>query len=283
MNTLENSYMTCYYDEEGFAKYTKATSGEIPTLNLVNRECLDYLRDNLDDYYTDLGAVEYDVQELDPDTAPATTIAYYWPSPVDNHNQNIIRTNPNNMSEGYETFSTLSHEGFPGHLYQHVYYYKGNPHNFRTTIGFIGYTEGWAVNAQKYAYKYAGIENEKAEDAMFFESAYYFPLYSLIDIGVNYYGWSAKDITKFFEENSRIFSFGSEDAEYFRNFIIEMPGIYCSYGLGLCNFYSLEQYAREALKDKFNIVTYHDAVLKNGPLPFNILKVVVDEYIEANK
>lgn len=283
LNDLETAYVANYYNEQGYSEYTQAINGEKEKLNMVGRECLDYLRDDLDDYYTDLGNIEYDVQELDPDTAPATTIAYYWPSPIDNHNQNIIRTNPNNMLEGYETFSTLSHEGFPGHLYQHVYYYLSNPHNFRSAIGFIGYTEGWAVDAQRYAYKYADITNPSAQDAMFFESTYYFPLYSLIDIGVNYFGWKAKDITDYFEENSMIFSFDEQNAEYFRNLLIEMPGVYCSYGLGVLNFYDLEQYAKEALGDKFNIVEFHNTLLKNGPLSFNILKTAVDEYINANR
>lgn len=280
---LETIYVNNFYDPEGYEEYSKALNGEINALNLVDRQCLDYLRDNMDDYYTNLGAVEYDVQELDPDTAPATTVAYYWPSPIDNHNQNIIRTNPNNMVAGYDTFSTLSHEGFPGHLYQHVYYRQSNPHNFRSVISFVGYTEGWAVDAQKYAYRYSGIKNQGAQDAMYFDSTYYFPLYSLIDMGVNYFGWNNKDIINYFDDNSMLFSFDNDTAENIRNILIEMPGIYCSYGLGSLNFYDLEQYARNSLGDKFNIVEYHDAILKNGPLPFNILKTAVDEYIEANK
>ena len=280
---LETIYVNNFYDPEGYEEYSKALNGEINALNLVDRQCLDYLRDNMDDYYTNLGAVEYDVQELDPDTAPATTVAYYWPSPIDNHNQNIIRTNPNNMVAGYDTFSTLSHEGFPGHLYQHVYYRQSNPHNFRSVISFVGYTEGWAVDAQKYAYRYSGIKNQGAQDAMYFDSTYYFPLYSLIDMGVNYFGWNNKDIINYFDDNSMLFSFDNDTAENIRNILIEMPGIYCSYGLGSLNFYDLEQYARNSLGDKFNIVEYHDAILKNGPLPFNILKIAVDEYIEANK
>ena len=146
------------------------------SFNLVGKECLEFLKDNLNAYYPDLGEVEYSVQELDPDTAPASAIAYYWPSPIDDFNQNIIRTNPNNMAEGYSTYSTLSHEGFPGHLYQHVYYQKTNPHNFRTTIGFIGYTEGWAVNAQYYASQFSGIADHFAASALFTEESYYFCL-----------------------------------------------------------------------------------------------------------
>lgn len=275
---LEAQYVSCFYDEKAYSDYQKASDGN-GNMSLVGKDCLEFLRLNLNAYFPDLGDVEYTVEELDPDTAPSTVIAYYWPSPIDNHNQNIIRTNPNNMQPGYETYGTLSHEGFPGHLYQHVYFYKTNPHNFRSAIGFIGYTEGWAVNAQYYAYQFADIGSEYAAAAIYFDDAYYFILYSIIDLGVNYFGWTAKDIMKYFEEESQLFSFNKDNAEYFRSFLIEMPGTYCSYGIGSSNFMTLCEETKAAMGDKFDYISYHDALLKNGPLPFNILKGAVDEYI----
>ena len=280
---MEAEYVSCLYDRKSSFTFNAAMNGGNEILNLVGEECLDYLMNNLDMYYPDLGVVEYDIEVLDPDTAPATAIAYYWPSPIDNHNQNIIRVNPNNMSEGMAAFGTLAHEGFPGHLYQHVYYYKTNPHNFRSSIGFIGYTEGWAVNAQRYCFKMAGIEDDRVEAALFFEDAFYFLLYSIIDIGVNYYGWTEKDIIKYFEEESNVFTFDESTAEYYRNFLIEMPGVYTSYGLGVSNFLTMERDTIRELTDKFDLISYHDTLMKNGPLPFNILQNAVDEYIEARK
>ena len=281
LSLLEAEYVSCFYDSDAYEKYQEAMDGK-GAMSLVGKDCLEYLRLNLVAYFPDLGDVEYSVEELDPDTAPSTVIAYYWPSPIDNHNQNIIRTNPNNMSPGYETYGTLAHEGFPGHLYQHVYYYKSNPHNFRSAIGFIGYTEGWAVNSQYYAFQFADIGNAYAAAAISFEDAYYFILYSIIDMGVNYFGWTAKDISKYFEEESMLFNFSESDANYFRDFLIEMPGTYCSYGIGSSNFMTLCQETQNKMGDRFDFVSYHDALLKNGPLPFNILEGAVEEYISAH-
>ena len=277
LSDLEAEFMSCVYDQNSYAAFNELYNGG-GNMQLTGKDCLEYLRTNLAAYYPDLGDVEYTVEELDPDTAPSTVIAYYWPSPIDNHNQNIIRTNPNNMDEGFESYGTLSHEGFPGHLYQHVYYYKTDPHEYRSAISFIGYTEGWAVNAQYYAFRFSGIDDDYAASALFFEDAYYFFLYSLIDIGVNYYGWTAKDIVKYFNDDT-MFSFNDENAEYFREILIEMPGVYCSYGLGCSNFFSLCKDTQKKLGDKFDYIAYHDTLMKNGPLPFNILKGAVDEYI----
>lgn len=256
LSYLEAEYMTCYYSEESFNKFREAYSNNGGSFSLTGKDCLEYLRENLTAYYPDLGDVDYTVEALDPDTAPDTVVAYYWPSPVDNHNQNIIRTNPNNMEEGAKTYRTLAHEGFPGHLYQHVFYYKSNPHNFRSVIGFNGYTEGWAVNAEYYAYRFSGIEDDFAASSIFMETDYYFLLYSIIDLGTNYFGWTAKDIVSYFNNESILFQFDENTAENIRSFMIEMPGVYCPYGLGLSNFMTLCQNTRTTLGNNFDYIAY---------------------------
>ena len=278
---MEAQFVSCIYDRNSYQKYLSAMNGE-GNVSLVGKECLEYLRKNLVAYYPDLGDVDYTVEELDPDTAPSTVIAYYWPAPVDNPNQNIIRTNPNNMSEGYETYGTFSHEGFPGHLYQHVYYAKTQPHDFRSVIGFSGYAEGWAVNATYYAYQFLGLRDENAAAALNFEDGYYFMLYSIVDIGTNYFGWSEQDVVDFFADSLVFTNMSIDSAREIRNFMIEMPGVYCSYGVGSSNFMTLCKKAQDTMKRNFDYIAYHDALLKNGPLPFNILEGAVDEYIEAN-
>ncbi|MBQ1396558.1 MAG: DUF885 domain-containing protein [Eubacterium sp.] len=279
LSEMEASYSDLLYDDKAQALYEKASGGQVEPLELVSRECLDYLKGALKSYYPDLGDVEYDVQELDPDTAPATAVAYYWSSPVDNQDQNIIRTNPNNMIPGFETYGTLAHEGFPGHLYQHVFYQRTDPHEFRSVISFIGYTEGWAVNAQKYAFRFGGIDNDVAADALYFEDAYYFALYSIVDIGVNYYGWTAEDVLDYFRKESVFFQLERSDAKEIRDFMIEMPGVYCSYGLGSMQFAALEESTKKAMGDKFDYPAYHEVLMKHGPQPFQILRSAVDDYI----
>ena len=279
---MEAEYVSCIYDKTSVKKFDEGYSGN-GNLGLTGKECLEFLRTNLNSYYPDLGDVEYTVDPLDPDTAPALTIAYYWQAPIDNLDQNIIRTNPNNLQEGLDTYNTLAHEGFPGHLYQHVFYGKSNPHNFRTTIGFIGYTEGWAVNASHYALQFSGLDDYYAASALFTEVNYNFMLYSIIDIGVNYYGWSEKDLIKFFEDESMLLSFNTSHAKDFINSLIETPGGYIPYGVGYSNFKTLEKKAKDAMGGKFDYIAYHEAILKNGPLAFNILETAVDEYISANR
>lgn len=283
LKVFENEYISVYYNEDLSSQFNSSLEGNVDSFKLGDEETLEFLRNNLTSCYSDLGDIEYSVERLDPTSAPASVIAYYWPAPIDKYNQNIIRINPNNISEGVKVYSTLSHEGFSGHLYQHISYLKTKPHDFRSIISFIGYDEGFAVSASRDALGFCGVGNSIVSDCLFLEMNDYFLVYSIIDIGVNYYGWSANDIVDFFDENSNLYSFNLDSANDYRNFLIEMPGVYTRYGIGFVKFMNLRDYAAKSLDSKFDLIEYNDAILKNGPLPFNILKKAVDEYINNSK
>ncbi|MBQ1477585.1 MAG: DUF885 family protein [Erysipelotrichaceae bacterium] len=282
-DTLVAGYLSGSYDETTMEQYDDIHENPGPALQGSAEDILNYLSENLDAYYPHLGAVAFDVDEMDASSADSSALAYYWPAPLDDLDQNVIRTNPNNLSNDIvESYSTLAHEGFPGHLYQHVYYQKTRPHKVRNTQNFVAYTEGYAVQAQIDAMHFGNIyegATDMLADMVAFDYVYYFPLYSLIDIGINYYGWNTEEVKQFLSENY----INPSAAESMISFLIDMPGTYCSYGLGLTNFMELRDYAKKELGDKFDIVAYNESVLKNGEMPFNILKASVDEYIAANK
>lgn len=273
------AYQEGFYDEVD--QYVKDSKGVFGYNNA--RDILDYLNFNLTSYYPDLGHVEYDVAEMDASSATAGALAYYWPAPLDNLNQNVIRTNPNNMRDDIrQTYTTLAHEGFPGHLYQHVYFQKTNPHRFRNTQSFIGYTEGYAVRAQVDALHFGNFaENpsEEALDIMTFDSIYYFLLYSILDMGINYYGW---DEAKLSEELGEL-GLDPNAASFFVEFLTDNPGVYCPYGLGYTYLTDFRNEAMEALGDKFDIVEFNKVILDCGESPFPLVKQVVDEYIASKK
>ena len=282
---LESRFYDMFSDNEAYSIVYYALYEPSGALNLSAEDTLEYLRTNLVVAYPDLGNISYNVDYLSDELGSTTTKAYYYSSPIDDYNQNIIRINPNNTDIGYDTYSTLAHEGFPGHLYQHVYALLHGQHKFRSTQGFGGNTEGYAVMAQYDAIKIAGIDNELAQDALFFYTTDYFMMYSIIDMGVNYFGWSVDDIIKFFGDDDPygIYSFTEDNAEYYYDLFIEMAGIYSCYGLGFSKYMSLRNNAKQQLGGKFDLVEFNDYVLKNGTIPFNILEGCIDEYIEANK
>jgi len=260
-----NEYNEAYDNAESFNAFTLDGEG-----------MLDYLQENLTKDYPETADIPYILSPLDPTVASDNVLAYYLSAPLDNLNYNVIRTNPGSLSsDPVDTYSTLAHEGFPGHLYQHVYYYRTNPHNFRSTIGFIGYTEGWAMQAELDAFDYVGFENEGTADLLAFDVYFSYVIQALCDIGVNYYGWNEEELADWLSD---YVGSPASTASSIYEFCVNNPGTIMPYGLGLAQFVAIRSEAKNTMGDDFDIVAYNDKVLSNGEMPFVILKGAVKEY-----
>ena len=81
--------------------------------------------------------------------------AFYLTPPMDTGTPNVIYINPAANYQGLELFTTLAHEGFPGHLYQTVTFQRQNPSGIRNLLCTSGFAEGWATYVEPFAYQYA--------------------------------------------------------------------------------------------------------------------------------
>ncbi|MBR0418762.1 MAG: DUF885 domain-containing protein [Erysipelotrichaceae bacterium] len=277
---LEAEFVSVYYDELSNNQFNAALNGEIDVLKLDHKGMLEYLRTHNGDYFPDLGDVEYEVSYLNPDTASNGVIAYYLHPLLDNLDQNIIRVNPNNHDDSYSVYGTLAHEGFPGHLYQSVYFYRTDPKPYRTCLGYSGYTEGWAVYATYYAFRSLGI-TDYASAALFYLDNYYFFMYSLIDMQIDYYGWSVDEVYNYFKENSVLAStFTKRNISNIVDYVVENQCSFCYYG-SATNFFLMRDRAAKEMGNNFNIRDFNAQMLVNGPLPFAMMEQITDEYIAS--
>ena len=281
LNSIEAQYYTSYNDKASWEMALQALNGHNENLNLQDYECIDFLIENVDKYFPKLEETEYSIDFLDPTVAPAGAIAYYWPHPVDNNNQNIIRVNPDSFGVSCDAFNTIAHESVPGHLYQKVYYGQNSDNYLRQLIGFSGYDEGWAVYSTYYAFMMAGITDENAVGVLFDETNDYFYTYSIIDLLTNYYGYSTQEIYDAFSEIS-IFEINKDSLDFYRKYMIESPGIYTRYGYGSAYLLNLRDEVKNKLKDNFDISEFHKSILINGAMPYNILKDYVDNNFNLN-
>jgi len=64
---------------------------------------------------------------------------------------------------------------------------------------------------------------------------------------------------------------------------IVMPGQACAYKVGMLKILELRERAKQQLGPKFNLRDFHDAVLRNGAMPLEVLEQVVNDYIAAKK
>ncbi len=208
--------------------------------------------------------VNYVHQSLEDTLAPA----FYLTAPIDDISRNVIYLNKSSQYRGIQLFTTLAHEGYPGHLYQTTGSYQAGLAPVRALFHYPGYVEGWATYVEMLSYRYAGLEEAFADMLMHNQSAL-LSLYAEIDMGIHYDGWQLADTAAFLS------AYGITDNEVIQSIfelIVEEPSHYLKYYIGYLEFLELKDYAKETWKENYSDRAFHQAVLRIGPAPFSILK-----------
>lgn len=210
----------------------------------------------------------YEVKYVHEDLQKFLSPAFYLTPPVDTNSPNAIYINPHSNMGGTELFTTLAHEGFPGHLYQTNYFSETNPPLIRHLYSPGGYIEGWATYVESYAYSYAEGEADRNR-LMWLNRSMNLCLYSIMDVGIHYHGWTIEKTAEFLSK----FGITSPDtaAEIYQ-YIIETPANYLKYYYGYLNFLDIREACKKAEGDDFNLKKFHKKILELGPMPFSILK-----------
>ena len=114
-------------------------------------EMLASLQKNIQEDFPVLGDVSYEVRYVHKSMEEYLSPAFYLTPPLDTRTPNVIYINRASQNSQLELFSTLAHEGFPGHLYQTVYFENTEPSDVRDLFSSGGYVEGWATYVESYA------------------------------------------------------------------------------------------------------------------------------------
>lgn len=209
-------------------------------------------------------SVKYVPEALQGQLSPA----FYMIPAIDSFQENVIYVNQAHMGNALTLFTTLAHEGFPGHLYQTVYYAGTNPDPVRSMISMGGYIEGWATYAEMCSYYLAPITKEQAT-ILQKNSSIILGLYTLTDIGIHYEGWSRED-TMAFLSNYGIQDRGTVDRIY--DLVLGSPGNYAKYYIGYVEFLELKQAYAAEKGTEFSQKEFHENVLQVGPAPFKLVE-----------
>ncbi len=215
-----------------------------------------------------LQSASYQVKYVHESLEKFSSPAFYLTPPIDTNSPNTIYINKSSQTTNLDLFTTLAHEGFPGHLYQTLSFSRQNPESIRHLLSFGGYIEGWATYAESYAGQYAGID-EDAATLLWLNRSINLCIYSLLDVGIHYYGWTQTDAAGFLN------AFGIRDVaviEEIFQYILETPGNYLKYYVGCLNFLDLKERYQKQTGDDFDLVDFHQKVLAIGPVQFPVLK-----------
>lgn len=232
--------------------------------------------------------VSVSIKPVSPSLESYTAPAFYLTAPLDDTARNVIYINTQKTPTSLELYTTLAHEGYPGHLYQTVYrnrrFLATGERNAGKLIWYGGYLEGWAVYVEFLAYDYASDllqESGLPEDAVLVQiekhnRSLQLCLYSLLDIMIHYENASLHKITKVLE------NFGIQDsasANTIYNYIALEPCNYPKYYLGYLEILALQEKARALWGDAYTDYDFHAFYLDSGPADF----LSLEEQLERRK
>lgn len=237
---------------------------------------LELLKERMQSDFPKAPDVSYSVSYIEECMEDYLAPAYYITAPIDDYNANSIYINAKTDATTMRYFTTLAHEGFPGHLYQTIMSYQSGLPAIRSILNYPGYVEGWATYVEMMSYHYTGLPDAAATLLALNQSAL-LSLYASTDIGIHYDGWSLADTIKFWND------YGISDpdtiAEIYR-YIISEPANYLRYYVGYLQFLELKEYAKETLGNDYNEAAFHQTLLSIGPAPFETVKKYLKEFYQ---
>lgn len=218
---------------------------------------------------------DVEICHVDPALSEYLAPAFYITAPIDDISHNRIYINDAKNDTDIYYFTTLAHEGYPGHLYKTICTSSYGAPEVLSLLNYPGYTEGWATYTEMQAFYYAGLDPDLASLLQHNQAAT-LSLYATADIGIHYFGWEKEKIAAFWSE------YGVDDTATVKritDLILEEPGNYLKYYVGYLKFRQMrEQFALE--NKSFSVSAFHEAILRTGPSPFSVLEETVRDQLK---
>ena len=218
---------------------------------------------------------EVEICHVDPALSEYLAPAFYITAPIDDLSHNRIYINDAKNDTDIYYFTTLAHEGYPGHLYQTICTSSYGAPEVLSLLNYPGYTEGWATYTEMQSFYYAGLDPDLASLLQHNQAAT-LSLYATADIGIHYFGWEKEKNAAFWSE------YGVDDTATVKritDLILEEPGNYLKYYVGYLKFRQMRE--QLALENKsFSVSAFHEAILRTGPSPFSVLEETVRDQLK---
>ncbi|MBR5347751.1 MAG: DUF885 domain-containing protein [Lachnospiraceae bacterium] len=232
---------------------------------------------HLIDYYSDLfpslGGRKYSIHDVPKGMEGSVSPAFYILPALDDYetHNNIYINNGSIANNGL--FTTLAHEGYPGHMLQGTYFASTEPYPVRVLLTFLPYAEGWASYVERLSFEAIDGVTSTTAKMLAVNSRMSLNMLALVDLGLNYEGWTYKEYCDYMALH-----FGlsiSKDAVRLQEFYLNMttsPFSYLPYSFGLIELESILDEQKELAGDDFDLYQFHDAFLNIGPAPLHLVE-----------
>ena len=242
-------------------------------------EILEFLESFYTTEFPELTQIEYTATPLSKEQSQKGIMAYFLIPAIDHSSPYRIRYNEQDYGSdpsSLELYSTFAHEGLPGHMYQSQYNHEHFQYPIQFLLGNIGFTEGYATYIEMEALNFLDLD-EESKKAYILNTTITNDYIALMDLSIHYDGLSLEEFTEKYQD-----IFGP-DLEDIYNQLAGSPASFLSYYYGYYQIKELKEEAQEKLKDKFDPIEFHDALLQSGSVPFSIIKKNIEYYISKKR
>lgn len=206
--------------------------------------------------------------------------AFYLVSPLDDYENNTIYINGNPQFAGSDLYTVIAHEGYPGHLYQNVYFNTQNHDNVRKLISFPGYSEGWATYVERESYIMDNGLRPEMGQLLADNYIAALGLHACLDIYINYKGWTRDQVKEYLQ---RYYNQPDSAVESLYDAMVENPANYLSYFVGCMEIRNMREEAESRLGNRFDLKEFHKFILDMGDAPFDVIRGYFGEWMKGQE
>ena len=197
--------------------------------------------------------------------------------PIDRPQDNSIYINNGSTNTARNLYSTLAHEGYPGHMYQTLYFNKHNTCNLRKLLSFSSYSEGWATYVEYYSYSLNNGLDPDLGELLRHNAAFTLALYAILDVNIHYEGWDIRQVEDYLNHYFRISDSSVITTIYYD--IAENPANYLEYYVGYLEILGMQREAKKTLGSRYTNMEFNRFLLDIGPAPFSVIKPYFAEWL----
>lgn len=227
-----------------------------------------------------LPRLPYTLLSVPDSIAEGTTTAYYERGAIESGRPGVYRVNTSKLDQRplFEMPALGVHEAVPGHHHQIALQQELDLPAFRRNLAFFtAFSEGWGLYSERLGIE-MGLYDTPARDMGRLSYEMWRACRLVVDTGLHTKGWTKQQAVDFMTENSAL-SAGNIDAEV--NRYISNPGQALAYKIGELKMREMRTLAEQRLGARFDLRTFHDALLENGAVPLDVLEAHMRRWIDA--
>ncbi len=241
---------------------------------------MEELKEKTTDDFPQTADCDYTLKEVPKALELSLSPAFYFTSPIDDSSTNIIYINKNERYSSQSLYNTLAHEGYPGHLYQTIWFHTYCDSNLRKVLSFPGFTEGWAAYVEALSYRLDNGLDPLLGELLEANFKATLGIHAYLDMAIHYLGWEREDVRKYL---SSYFSDPASAADSMFETIIDNPGYYLSYYVGSLEIRSMRKTAETELGSAFDAMKFHTFLLDMGNAPFDVIQSYFTSWLMDQK